>query len=1590
MVILTINGRRFSAIIDTGSVKSICRRDIVVNYKLPDIKENLRTAGGHMVPILGYADVEITEKGFNAHYKMAVIEKCPFDLILGADFLQTYGAKIDFKEKMVTLIAAGTHYRLPLTWRGSSCLAGVIGTSNESRNQVRNPYRDHHGCCRYKALYYDECLKKIKEARTSINTRNGGTVSENNLAFPAEERPRKIVHKEAEKIDYNKYTAFWEMIKNEGTIAFKGSWTEKEMDLFTVPAEYALGHCISADFNMSRGIASRFKQRFNGVQELISQNKGTGELAVLKREEILIYYLITKERCYDKPRYEDLFRALTKMRDHIVKHNIRKLALPKIGCGLDKLQWKTVAAMLKYIFADLEVEILICVWNPEKIVKKEIRKRSSVKEEDFSNLPHDREENKVETVNSASKVAMLSQQEDANVSTALNAPENTESWNSLPSYCEGEKQIVLKAVITRKNVLDPFQEKEIEITLKPTMLGEDRLSNVSFIIKEQFFKYRRLVPLTGLYYRDGKVFMRVFLKSTVPQALFAQSTVGFLSENSEISDSMGMFNARVEEDEEMVTPKDHDLDHIEDYTIKQQLADLLEEYNDVFAKNTKYMGRTDLVKHRIELEPGTVPIKCNPYRVSHKEREIIQEQIEEMLEHKIITPCHSPWAFPVVLVKKKDGTTRFCVDYRKLNEKTRKVNYPLPNIDDIMTYMGGSSIYSSLDLYSGYWQIDLENESKDMTAFMAQGQGAYRFEVLPFGLCGGPATFQLLADRVFEGMKWKDILIYLDDIIVFSKDPEEHLEKLRKVFQRLREAGLTLKPSKCEYMKEEIKVLGFKVNKTGILPDDDNIRGIREFPTPKKLKDVQSFLGTCGFYRKFIRHFSNIASPLHILTRKDVKFHWGTPQENAFQILKRKLISPPVLHHFNPEKGTILHVDASKNGIGGVLLQEDDQGVPHPIAYVSRSLNKNEVNYTISEIEGLAVVWILGYLRHLIYGRPIKIVSDHSALCWLKSIKNSGRLCRWSIALSDYDYTITYKKGCLNKDADCLSRYPVSSKDSQRKRDLILEDYPLLLLDMADLANKTDDEELVCLTLSPEVIKSHQDADGKIQAIVNTINDPDNASLTLRKRSKQFRLRDGILYKLNNQREGLEELLVIPQHLVGEIMWQHHSCPLSAHLGLTKSLHRIKTRYYWDSLQKDVTKFVLGCKDCQARKGLKKRPAGLLQPVEVGLPFQKLGLDLLGPFRKSKDGKTMVVVGICYATRYVEAKALPDGKAPGVAKFVFENIIARHGAPQIIVSDQGKVFQSELFKELLKIMGVNNRFVTAYRHAGNGLCERQMATIEQGLALFTNTSQTDWSSYLPHIVFGYNTSIQETTKHSPFELVYGRYPVLPCEATLVNNTCKSTAEEIRERALAVRSEAVSNIMKKQEVDKLIYDSKHRPEEFNIGDKVKLFVPFRQKGKSEKLLLRYFGPYYVEEKIGEVNYRIRKGAASTAKREVVHVSRILPYHDQWSPEPEGGIEREIELTAGQENQKSKENQPETQDEEPVVDSFLHTVQVQRQENVRKVREPNKLVAAHAEERTDSSTRESQSRLLFGNIFNYLSILKYLLQLGQVRKQIGLYM
>ncbi|XP_049824794.1 uncharacterized protein LOC126265925 [Aethina tumida] len=566
----------------------------------------------------------------------------------------------------------------------------------------------------------------------------------------------------------------------------------------------------------------------------------------------------------------------------------------------------------------------------------------------------------------------------------------------------------IRVTVKEDMYLEAGKTKRIKLNLE----GRRRVNMKKYNFQEndKFFTKRRLRRKYKIHHRRGDYWIRVECIGHQREKILKGMTVGFLHTRGKVEPEDGIVLLSRDTDDR-VTSEDHNLDHLQEGEFKHKLKDLLAAYSDVFSKATKHMGMTNLTKHRIEVE-NSEPIKSRPYRVSPKERQIIDEQIKEMLDHNIIRPCHSPWASPVVLVKKKDGSTRFCVDYRKLNNVTKKSSYPIPVIDDILTYLGDAQYFTTLDMFSGYWQVKLEEESKQYTAFVAQGHGAYEFNVLSFGLCNAPATFQQLADKVFEGMKWKDVLIYLDDIVVFSRTLEEHLQKLEKVFQRLRKAGLTLKPSKCSYAKEEVELLGYIVSREGILPDPAKLQAIREFPRPNNVKGIQSFLGLCNFYRKFIHNFATTARPLHELTKKDGKFNWLEEHEHAFQTLKKKLLSAPVLQHFNPNEGTELHVDASKLGIGAVLLQKGEDQNQHPIAYISRSLSKAEKNYTITELEGLAAIWALGYLRHLIYGRPVKIVSDHHALCWIRSLKDpTGRLARWSLKLSEYDYTIVHKSG---------------------------------------------------------------------------------------------------------------------------------------------------------------------------------------------------------------------------------------------------------------------------------------------------------------------------------------------------------------------------------------------------------------------------------------------------------------------------------------------------------------------------------------------------------------------------------------------------
>ena len=415
------------------------------------------------------------------------------------------------------------------------------------------------------------------------------------------------------------------------------------------------------------------------------------------------------------------------------------------------------------------------------------------------------------------------------------------------------------------------------------------------------------------------------------------------------------------------------------------------------------------IQHHINTGVST-PIRQSTRRVPLPQRNTVHQLLQEMLKRKVISPSKSPWASPIVLVKKKDGTIRFCVDYRKVNSVTIKDAYPLPRVDDTLDTLAGSVWFTTLDLKSGYWQVEVAPEDRAKTAFCTQ-EGLYEFNVMPFGLSNAPATFQRLMDSVLAGLQWSTCLVYLDDIIIVGRSFEEHMKNLQLVFERLKEAGLKLQPKKCHFLRHKVTFLGHIVSSEGISPDPLKTSKVREWPTPITVQETQQFLGLASYYRRFIKNFAEIAKPLYQLTEKKTSFLWTAQCEDAFLSLKNHLTSAPTLAMPDWSLPFILDTDASDTGIGAVLSQCHPDGTEHVICYASRALTKSERNYCVTRKELLAVVTFLQHFRQYLLISPFTIQTDHGALTWLQRFKEpEGQLARWLEKMQDYDYPSPRKK----------------------------------------------------------------------------------------------------------------------------------------------------------------------------------------------------------------------------------------------------------------------------------------------------------------------------------------------------------------------------------------------------------------------------------------------------------------------------------------------------------------------------------------------------------------------------------------------------
>ena len=461
-----------------------------------------------------------------------------------------------------------------------------------------------------------------------------------------------------------------------------------------------------------------------------------------------------------------------------------------------------------------------------------------------------------------------------------------------------------------------------------------------------------------------------------------------------------------------------------------QVVELLLEMETVFHHPDRPLSVTRLLEHNIDVQ-GSHPIKQAPRRLPYHKLEIVKEELEKMLESNTIRPSISPWASPIVLVTKKDGTTRFCIDYRKLNDVTRKDAFPLPRTDECLDVLSGAKYFCTLDLASGFWQVGMVEKDKAKTAFCTKF-GLYEFNVMPFGLCNAPATFERLTEYILSGMQWHEALVYIDDVVVFGKTFAECLGRLREVFLRFREHKLTFKPKKCELFRKEVEFLGHVVSEEGIQCNPNKISSIQQWEAPTSVTEVRSFLGMAGYYRRFIEHFADLAKPLTSLTKMDQVFSWNKDCQNSFEIIKKALVNAPILAYPDMSKQFILDTDASGFAAGAVLSQIQDDGEERPVAYYSKMFHDAEVNYCTTQRELLAVILSVKAFRHYLLGKPFLIRTDHSSLTWLKNFKEAtGKIARWILKLEEYDYTMVFRRGVDHGNADAMSRMRVGTQSRE-------------------------------------------------------------------------------------------------------------------------------------------------------------------------------------------------------------------------------------------------------------------------------------------------------------------------------------------------------------------------------------------------------------------------------------------------------------------------------------------------------------------------------------------------------------------------------
>ncbi|QRW23043.1 Retrotransposable element Tf2 protein [Rhizoctonia solani] len=808
------------------------------------------------------------------------------------------------------------------------------------------------------------------------------------------------------------------------------------------------------------------------------------------------------------------------------------------------------------------------------------------------------------------------------------------------------------------------------------------------------------------------------------------------------------------------------------------------------------------------------PLNSPLYSMTNVESATLKDWLKDELKAGKIRPSKSPISSPVMFVPKKDGSRRLVVDYRRLNNRTKKNVYPLPRPDDLMAQLRGAKVFTKLDLRWGYNNVRVKEGDEWKTAFRTK-YGLYESLVMTFGLTNAPAAFQHFMNELFKDLLDVCVIIYLDDILIYSKDDASHTQHVHEVLRRLLENQLFCKASKCTFHITSVEYLGIIVSDKGFSLDKLKIQAVQEWPTPTKVKEVQSFLGFANFLRRFVANFSHMARPLHNLVKKDTPWKWDTKEQEAFQGLKDAITNAPVLCHADPSKPYFLETDASGAALGSILSQRQEDGRLHPLGFLSESFKGAEQNYDTHDKELLAIIRSFEYWRIFLEGTTHPITVLPITAIWR------------------YNFQIVYRPGKQSRKPDALSRRADHANIPPEPQSMLPE--PVF----ANLALITPEKEL------QRQIEQSLDQDESLEEILQFLQNESKAPPSIKRAFKDYEMEAGLLF--------YQGRIVVPDvgTLRTDLLRIFHDSPLAGHPGRQQTLELVSRNYYWPGIRADTYWHVDSCETCQRIR--KPKYASIPpQPLELpSRPWQHVSYDMIVDLPKDGNHDSILVIIDSFTKYGIFVKCSKKLKAPELAELFLEHVWKRHGMPEKTISDRGRVFNNKFLRALYKRLGIDPHFSSAYHPQSDGQTERVNPSIEHFLRAYSGVNQRDWTKWLPMAEFAYNNAVHSSTGKTPFKALYGWEPTLtpsniPTDVPEADSLAQTMEAQWKEVESALR----------QSKQRMVAGEDGNPTEFEVGEEAWLDAKnVNLKTLSPKLTEQRLGPFKIIEKISDRAYRL---------------------------------------------------------------------------------------------------------------------------------------